>query len=140
MSKEGKKDGDGRRVQRVEREVQLTIAQFLIKGFKTPLPGIVTVAHVKMPTDLRTARVFVSVLGADEQIDEVLEILQERAFEVQNFIGKQLKMRYCPKLTFEKDTTTDHVLKIEKIIQDLNIDKKAAAPAPAVTNSNTDDE
>ena len=74
--------GDGRRVARAEREIQTNVAQFLIRGFKTPLPGLVTVASVRMPGDLRTAKVYVSVLGTDDQKKEALELLQERAFEV----------------------------------------------------------
>ena len=111
--------GDGRRIARVEKEVQATIAQYLIHGFSTSLLGLVTVAQVKMPADLRTARVYVSVLGAEDKKEEVIETLQERAFEIQNFIGKKLQMRYCPKLTFYSDHVTDQVLKIDKIIQEL---------------------
>lgn len=116
--------GDGRRVARVEREVQTTIAQFLIRGFKGQLPGLVTVAQVRMPGDLRTAKVYVSVLGSDEQKEQALELLQERAFEIQNYIGKELKMRYCPKLTFYPDHTTDEVLKVEKILHGLEEERK----------------
>jgi ribosome-binding factor A len=118
--------GDGRRVARVEREVQATVAQYLIKGFKNSLPGLVTVAAVKMPADLRTAKVYVSVLGADDKTDEVLETLQERAFEIQNYIGKELKMRYCPKLTFYSDHATNQILKIDKIIQELEDQREAS--------------
>lgn len=116
--------GDGRRVARVEREVQATIAQFLIRGFKTPLPGLVTVAQVKMPADLRSAKVYISVLGSDDQKEETLDLLQSRAYEIQNYIGKELKMRYCPKLTFFPDHTTDQVLKVEKILHELNEERK----------------
>ena len=116
--------GDGRRVARVEREIQATIAQFLIRGFKSPLPGLVTVASVKMPADLRMAKVYVSVLGSDKQQEEALELLQDRAFEIQNFIGKELKMRYCPKLTFYSDHTTEQVIKVEKILHELEIERK----------------
>ncbi|MBV2169753.1 MAG: 30S ribosome-binding factor RbfA [Bdellovibrio sp.] len=116
--------GDGRRVARVEREIQATIAQFLIRGFKVPLPGLVTVAQVKMPADLRAAKVYVSVLGSEAQQEEALELLQERAFEIQNYIGKELKMRYCPKLTFYPDHTTEQVLKVEKILQELDQERK----------------
>ena len=122
--------GDGRRVSRVEKEVQMTIAQFLINGFKTRLPGLVTVAQVRMPADLRSAKVYVSVLGADDQKDEVIDILQERAFEIQNYIGKELKMRYCPKLTFYPDHATEQVLKIEKILHDMNPSSKAKVDDP----------
>jgi ribosome-binding factor A len=111
--------GDGRRVSRVEKEVQIQIAKYLIAGFSQTLPVIVTVSSVRMPADLRTAKVFISVLGSDEEMEKVLEILQERAFEIQNFIGRELKMRYCPKLTFLKDHTTEQVIKIEKILHDL---------------------
>ena len=114
-----KNEGDGRRIARVEKEVQNPIAQYLISSFSDPLPGLVTVAGVKMPGDLRSAKVFISILGADDQKDEVIETLQSRAFEVQDYIGRKLKMRYCPKLTFMKDHVTEQVLKIEKILSDV---------------------
>ncbi|MBK9322781.1 MAG: 30S ribosome-binding factor RbfA [Bdellovibrionaceae bacterium] len=119
-----KNTGDGRRVARVEREVQQTVAQFLISGFKLPLPGLVTVARVQMPADLRTAKVYISLLGNQEDLDEAIELLQARAFEVQSFIGKELKMRYCPKLTFHADSNTEQILKVERILADLEEERK----------------
>jgi ribosome-binding factor A len=124
-----KNTGDGRRVARVEREVQQTIAQFLISGFKLPLPGLVTVARVQMPADLRTAKVFISVIGDPKHLDEAVELLQERAFEVQNYLGKELKMRYCPKLSFFADANTEKILKVEKILQTLEEERKGKKPA-----------
>lgn len=120
-----KNTGDGRRVARVEREVQQTVAQFLISGFRLPLPGIVTVARVRMPGDLRTAKVYVSILGDPKLLDEAVELLQERAFEIQNYLGKELKMRYCPKLTFYPDNETEEILKVEKILQELDNERKS---------------
>ncbi len=128
-----KNTGDGRRVARVEREVQQTVAQFLISGFKLPLPGIVTVARVRMPGDLRTAKVYVSILGDPRLLDEAVDLLQERAFEIQNYLSKELKMRYCPKLTFYPDNETEEILKVEKILQELDNERKSKKPT-------TDDE
>lgn len=134
-----KKDGDGRRKERVEREIQNTIAQFLIKGFKTPLPGLVTVSAVRMPGDFRTAKVYISVLGSDSDKSGAMKILEERAFEVQNFIGRELKMRYCPKITFLQDDTTEKVLKIEKILQELKVERQGVEEADK-KDLNQDDE
>lgn len=120
-----KNTGDGRRVARVEREVQQTVAQFLISGFKLPLPGIVTVARVKMPGDLRTAKVYISILGDPKLLDEAVELLQGRAFEIQNYLSKELKMRFCPKLTFYADDETEQILKVEKILQELEAERKS---------------
>lgn len=116
--------GDGRRIQRVEQEIQKTVAQFLISGLRVRLPGLVTVSRVLMPADLRTAKVYVSVLGSESERKEALELLQDQAYDVQNFIGRELRMRYCPKLTFFPDDTTEHVLKIDRILHELEQQKK----------------
>jgi len=119
-----KKTDDHRRVARVEKEIQVTVARYLIAGFSRRLPGLVTVASVRMPADLRTAKVYISVLGADSEKDEVIETLNARAFEVQNYIGKELKMRYCPTVKFFEDHATEQVLKVEKILHELQMEKK----------------
>ncbi len=120
-----KKTGDGRRVQRMERELQQTIATYLVSGFKTPLPGLVTVARVQMPGDLRTAKVYISILGADDSREDVLERLKERAFEIQDYLGRHLQSRFCPKLSFYLDDATENVLKIERILYDLEAERVA---------------
>ncbi len=119
------KGGDHRRVARVEKEIQMTVAKYLISGFSRKLPGLVTVANVKMPADLRVAKVYVSVLGSEGDKEKVLDILNERAFEVQKFIGQELKMRYCPKITFYNDFATEQVLKVEKILHEIQREKKS---------------
>lgn len=117
---------DGRRVARVEREVQAAIAQYLIRGFKSPLPGIVTVAKVMMPADLRSAKVYVSAIGLSEeeitrkkQMSETLDLLTERSFEIQKYLGSELKMRYCPKLSFFEDDTTEQVMKVDRLLREI---------------------
>ena len=131
--------GDGRRVGRVEQEVQKTVAQYLIQGFRQPLPGLVTVSRVIMPADLRTAKVYISVLGSQEERTKTLDVLNERAFEVQNYIGQQLRMRYCPKVHFYNDDMTEHVLKIERILHELNLEKKDHASVESVDESSEDE-
>ncbi len=111
---------DGRRVPRVEKEVQQCIAQFLIKNYQRSLPGLVTVSRVMMPADLRMAKVYISVLSEKEDaIEQTIEFLDENVSEIQRFIGQELRMRYCPTLKFFKDETTEKVLKIESILKDL---------------------
>lgn len=117
-----KKQGDGRRVARVEREVQGVIAEYIIRGLRRPQPGLITVSKVIMPGDLRTAKVFVSVLNAEA--DKVIEALQKEATDIQRFLGAELKMRFCPKVIFYKDDTTEHLLKIERLIEELGPEKK----------------
>lgn len=118
------KAGDGRRVARVEKEIQHVVAQYVLSGIKVSLPGIVTISQVKMPADLRAAKVYVSVLGEDRVRENVVEILQSKASEIQKYIGDQLKMRYCPRLTFYIDKTTEQVMKMEQIFHEINQERK----------------
>ena len=112
-------DNDGRRVARAEKEVQVAVAQYLLNGLKDRLPGLVTVSHVKMPADLRAAKIFISVLGTEQEKDMVMEILHNRAKDVQRYLAENLRSRYCPKLSFYSDTTTESVLKVERILKEL---------------------
>lgn len=126
------KVNDKRRVARVEQELQRTIAQYLVGGFSDPLPGLVTIAKIIMPGDLRSAKVYVSVIGTDGDRKDAIETLNARAFEIQKYVGDQLRMRYCPKIKFLNDDTSEHVMKIDRILYDLEKEKlKNAANSSA---------
>ena len=123
-----KKVDDGRRVQRVEREVQEIVSRFLMGTFKGDLPGIVTVTQVRMPPDLKAAKVYVSVLNTTVQADHeaAAEVLQERAYEMQKYLAANLSLRFTPKLQFLPDLSLEKVLKIDRILHDLSQGKRPA--------------
>lgn len=122
--------GDGRRVARVEREVQSVISTFIISRLQRELPGLITVARVQIPADLRQARVYVSLLQTNVEdlqnatqgkvLAEAVKILQSWAPEIQDEIGNKLNMKYLPKLTFFADESTEKILKVEKIISEIS--------------------
>ncbi|AZZ37161.1 30S ribosome-binding factor RbfA [Bdellovibrio sp. qaytius] len=125
---------DGRRVARVEREVQSVISTFIIQRLQRELPGLITVTRVQIPADLRQARVFVSLLQINpEELQKETEakvlknavgILQHWAPDIQDEIGSKLDMKYLPKLTFFADESTEKILKIERIISGFSKDPK----------------
>ena len=121
--------GDGRRKIRVEKEVQEVVSDFIIRQLRHDLPGVVTVTRVMMPSDFRTASVHVSYFAPQEGQEEidVAEVLQTWAVDIQNEIGHVMKMRYCPKITFYNDETTEKILKIEKIIDEISRDPSLKA-------------
>lgn len=122
--------GDGRRVARVEREVQSVISTFIIQRLQRELPGLITVARVQIPADLRQARVYVSLLQTNVEelqsatqgkvLADAVKILQGWAPDIQDEIGNKLKMKYLPKLTFFADESTEKILKVEKIISEIS--------------------
>lgn len=145
-----KNTGDGRRIQRVEKEVQGIVARYLVSGFQSSLPGMITVTSVKMPPDLRAAKVYVSVLvplGNEDLIKKEPEIqiqmikeLQTRAPEIQNIIAHEMKARFCPKLTFYQDESAEHVLKVERILHDLEAERKAKSTVETYKDAESESE
>ena len=125
---------DGRRVSRVEKEIQSVVSSYIIQNLQSELPGLVTIGRVIVPADLRAAKVYVSMLNVlDEQmagpaidkmnelkkIKKTIQILQSWAPDIQAAIDQKLKMKYLPKITFFEDESTEKILKIEKILSDM---------------------
>ena len=121
--------GDGRRKVRVEKEVQEVISAFIIRQLRHDLPGVVTVTRVQMPADFRNAQIFVTYFAGTEQAQELdaADVLQSWAKDMQDEIAHTMKMRYCPKLTFYNDETTERILKIEKLITEISKDPSVKA-------------
>ena len=114
---------DGRRVLRVEKSLREVISSYLISGFREPLPAMVSIPQVRATKDLRNAKVYVSLIGADESEEtqnECISILNESAFEIQGHVGKQLKMKFCPKLKFYRDELQQEALRVEKTIREIS--------------------
>ena len=114
----------GRRVQRLEKELRLAIGQYLLTGFKHELPGLVTIQRVIATKDLRTAKIFVSVmneLGAvSNQQDLIVNTIQEHVAEVQAHLAHTLKLRYTPKLTFLADHSSERVMEVERVLRQIS--------------------
>ncbi len=115
---------DGRRKERVEKEVQQIISTYMISQLQNELGGLVTVTRVMMPADFRAAKVFVTFFSVDNENIDLIKELQKWTKDIQNEINNKLQMRYCPKITFFKDESTATILKIEKIISEISNTKK----------------
>lgn len=118
MEKRGTKS---HRVRRVERELQIQVAQYLSAAYKGELPGLVTVSGVRMPADLRSARVAVSFFNASpEEAEQGIEVLQRWRYDIQSYLASKLPLRYCPKVQFELDYHTEKVNRVESLLRELS--------------------
>lgn len=117
-----------RRVQRVEKELRQIVAQYLLVGFKEHLEGLVSVTRAKVSPDLRQAWVSVSMLGDNIDVDENLSRLQSRAQDFQREVHRLMPMKYCPKIQFVFDDSTEKILKVERLLAEIR-EQKNQSPA-----------
>jgi ribosome-binding factor A len=106
-----------RRSQRVEKQIRDIVANYLINGIRTRLPGLVTVTRVEAAKDIKQAKVFFSVLGSEEDTERVLDIIEEEKFEIQSLLAKEMKTKNSPKLIFQHDLGFKNALKVEEILK-----------------------
>ncbi len=117
-----------RRFNRVGDSLQQVIAEAIERKVDDPRLGFVTVTHVEAAPDLRTAKVFVSVLGGGDDADlRSIAALKDAAFLIQREIAGQMRMKWTPRLTFIADDTPAKADHIERVMRDVR-DAQADAP------------
>ncbi len=110
-----------RRVDRINGVLRQEISQLISRQIKDPrLNAVVTITQVQTSSDLRTARVFLSVLGDQETREKALEGIQSAATFLRRELRDRLTLRYTPFLTFVLDDSlenADHLLRLMDRIQ-----------------------
>ena len=92
------------RSERLASQIQRELASLIQSGLKDPRLGMPSILEVQVSRDLAYARVYFSVLNP-EDADDCLEALNRASGFLQREIGKQLKSRVTPKLSFIYDDT-----------------------------------
>jgi ribosome-binding factor A len=104
------------------RRVNEALKEVLSEGvgeLKDPRIGFVTVTGVETSADLRHARVFVSVLGSDRKRERSLAGLEAAHGVLQARIGRELRMKRTPQLTFEYDPSVERGVRMTQLIDEL---------------------
>jgi ribosome-binding factor A len=104
-----------RRVNEAIKEV-LGVA---LPELKDPRIGFVTITGVETSPDLRHAKVFVSVLGNEKTREKSLQGLAAAHGTLQAKLGRELRMKRTPQLTFEYDPTVERGVRMTKLIDEL---------------------
>ena len=109
---------ESERMRRVDEAVRQVLADALAGELKDPRVGFVTVTDVKTSPDLRTARVYVSVLGDDAARVASLDGLRHAHGYLQGCIASELHLRRTPTLEFRYDETTDRAQRVEGLLRE----------------------
>ena len=126
---------DRRRIERVNVLLREEIAKLIAAQVNDPrLRGIITITQVQTASDLRSARVYVSVMGDESVRQEALEGIQSSASYLRRELRNRVTLRYVPFLKFVADDAMQEAERVMRIIDDLGAreesgDGGAAAPA-----------
>lgn len=108
------------RAERVAQEIQYELARMLSKEVKDPRIGFVSLTRVELSRDLSWAKVFVSVLGTEEERAGSLAGLHSASSFLRGEIGRRLHLRLAPSLQFLLDDSIDQSLHIQRLMREVN--------------------
>ena len=119
------------RIGRINEEIQRELSDQLrrLKDPRVSQVGMVSVTHVDTSSDLRYARVYISVLDKDQEKD-VLKGLKSAAGFLRRELGQALRLRYTPELQFVGDDSIQHGAHILEMLRNPDV-VKPANPANA---------
>jgi ribosome-binding factor A len=105
-------------MRRVNESIKEILGDAIATELKDPRIGFVTVTEVDTSPDLRAARVYVSVLGTEEERERSLAGLRSSHGFLQGKIASAMRMKRTPTLTFEYDESAERGDRISRLLKD----------------------
>jgi len=106
----------GSRMRRINEVLREVVGAAISGELSDPRIGFVTVTAVETSPDLRTAKVFVSVLGSEEEREATFEGLRSSHGVIQSRIAAETRMKRTPTLTFHYDDTIEKGVRISELL------------------------
>ncbi|MDH8977349.1 30S ribosome-binding factor RbfA [Staphylococcus epidermidis] len=112
------------RAERVGEQMKQEIMDIVNNKVKDPRVGFLTITDVELTNDLSQAKVYLTVLGNDKEVDNTFKALYKATGFIKSELGSRMRLRIIPELTFEYDESIEYGNKIERMIQDLHKNDK----------------
>jgi len=106
------------RTVRVNELVQREISDILRRRYQSESVAI-TIAEVRVSPDLRDARVFVSIVGDEDTVDQKLKWLRSKAGEIRGEVGRRIVLKYLPKFEYVIDKSAIRGARILQVLDEI---------------------
>jgi ribosome-binding factor A len=107
------------RLQRVRELLKREIGEAVRREFHVSDAGLITVNDVDVAGDLKSAVVFVSILGNADQQKRGFQLLAEHRVRIQGLVARSIILKYTPALKFVFDDSITRGNKVLQIIEEL---------------------
>jgi ribosome-binding factor A len=129
----------GSRASRVADQIRAELAELLTREVHDPGIGFLTITHVKVSPDLQQARAYYTTIGDEKARRESSRALERAVPFLRRHIGRRLRLKRVPELTFSFDESVEKNDRIQRILQELDTERAAQpAAAPIVEEAASD--
>ena len=88
------------RLLKINRNLQKILMEYFMRKKKNPFPGFLSVKETSIANDMKSARIFLSVMSERDCSKEIYESLEKERFFIQRAVSRALRMKFCPRLNF----------------------------------------
>lgn len=111
------------RIIRISEEVKKEISNIIQNEIKDPrLPSLVSIIACNVSKDLTHAKVYISVLGDEEEKKNALKALKSAAGFIRRELGQRVQLRCTPEIHFELDNSIEHGIYMNKLLDEVKKD------------------
>jgi ribosome-binding factor A len=114
------------RTERVSDLIRAEVARLIGVELRDPRLGFVTVTGAEITADLRSVRVFVSVLGDENARRVSLQALNRAAGFFRRTLFRNLRLRHAPAVAFVFDDSLDRGDRIDRALASLHAGERPA--------------
>ena len=119
------------RIQRVRELLKREIGGAIRREFPVSDAGLITVNDVEVAGDVKSATVFISILGTADQQKRGFLLLTEHRVRIQGLVGRAVVLKYTPTLKFVFDDSIVRGNRVLQIIEEIEKDKPAGEAEPS---------
>jgi ribosome-binding factor A len=109
-----------RRPRRIALQIQHEVSIMISRNMKDRRIGFVTVTGIQMSPDLRHAKIFISLMGSEDEKQESLAALNHATGWIRRELGQRIRMKFLPDIIFLKDTSQEYGERIDKLIGEIH--------------------
>lgn len=106
------------RLSRVDHEIQRVLGTLISQRLRDPRLGFTTVTRVEVTSDLRKARIFVSIIGDRHVARQTMDALAHAAKFLRGELGHVIALRCTPELTFVEDRTAERAIAVSQALHE----------------------
>lgn len=106
---------------RINQEVQKELSMLISRELKDPrINPMTSIVNVEVAPDLKTAKVYISVLGNEESQKDTLKGLKSAALFLRGQLARTINLRNTPELQFVVDQSIEYGVKMSRLIDEVN--------------------
>lgn len=111
------------RTDRLDSQIRQELMELLQREMKDPRVGFATITRVETARDLGTARVWVSILGSEDERKATLTALTDAAPWLRRQLGSRLTVRHVPQLVIRHDDSIEAGDRVLRLLRELEEDR-----------------